>query len=65
MNQKTGFTAEVFAFPSVAVYTGSAAIRTIAWKKISFVFGIQVIGNASVNVNRAFTLPYVGFSVCF
>ncbi|HXB41076.1 MAG TPA: hypothetical protein VNZ49_11080 [Bacteroidia bacterium] len=65
LTQKACFTAEAFAFPSVAVYTGSAAIRTIAWKKMSFVFGIQIIGNASVNVNKAFTLPYVGFSACF
>ncbi len=65
ISQRTSFTAEAFAFPSVAIYTASAAIRTMGWQKLSFVFGIQMIGNASLNVNRAFTLPYVGFSAGF
>lgn len=65
MSHRFSFVAEAFAFPGVAIYTGSAAIRTMGWQKLSFVFGIQVIGNMSANVNRAFTLPYFGFSMGF
>lgn len=65
MSHRSGFVAEAFAFPAVSVYTGSAAIRTLGWQKLSFVFGIQVIGNLSTHVNRAFTLPYFGFSMGF
>jgi len=65
MSHRSSFVAEAFAFPAVTIYTCSAAIRTLGWQKLSFVFGIQVIGNMSTNVNRAFTLPYFGFSMGF
>jgi hypothetical protein len=63
MSNRLNFTAEGFAFPSLQLYTASAAIRTIGRQHTSFVFGIQVIGNLHTSVNRAFAFPYGGLAV--
>jgi len=65
MNQRLQFVGEAFAFPSISIYTASVALRTVRRQKLSFVFGIQVIGNTSANVNKAFSLPYFGISAGF
>lgn len=63
MSQKLALAAEAFAFPHLRVYTGAIALRTVGRKHTSFVFGIQLIGNLSTSVNRAFAFPYGGLSV--
>ncbi len=65
LGPKTCFAGEAFAFPNISIYTASAAIRTVGREKLSFVFGIQAIGNVSQSVNKAFVFPYLGFSAGF
>ena len=65
LSASLSFVSEAFAFPSVSVYTASAAIRTVRRQRFSFVFGIQLIANTTTAVNRAFAFPYLGFSAGF
>lgn len=65
ISPRFNFVAEGFAFPSVAIYTGSVALRSVIRQKLSFCFGIQSVGNASVNVSKLFTFPYLGLSAGF
>lgn len=65
MGSKTCFVGEAFAFPNISIYTASASIRTTGREKVSFVFGIQAIGNVSVGASSAFVFPYLGFSAAF
>lgn len=53
---------ECFVFPNVAVYTASAAIRTIGKQKISLVAGIQLVGGINAYLNKNYSFPYFGFS---
>jgi len=63
MTDRTCFVGEIFTFPAVSVCTLSAAIRTTSKQKISWVWGLQAIGNFSANTTQAFLpLPYFGFS---
>ncbi len=63
LSNKASFVGEFYTFPSVSVSTLSAAIRTSAKQKTSWVWGLQSIGNFSANSTRAFVLfPYFGFS---
>lgn len=65
MSRKLNFTTEAFAFPHLELYTGAVALRTVGRKHTSFVFGIQLIGDLSTSVNRAFAFPYGGLSISF
>lgn len=65
MSGRFSFAAEAFAFPNISIYTGSFALRTVARRNSSLVFGFQILGNTHTTVNKAFVLPYFGFSARF
>ncbi len=62
LSARTFFTADIFAFPYVSVYTASIGLRTNAKQKMSWIWGFQFIKNMNPAVNRVFTIPYFGFS---
>lgn len=67
LSAKIYFVAEVFAFPEIGAYSFCPAIRTVARKRVSWVFGLEASYQANIGSNEfgLFShplLPYIGFS---